>query len=157
VERAGKTLWNALRRLADPEKPLDLLRAVWPLIVGVRLATHTAPIAWEEGRLEIAVREPEWQKQLGAMTGELSHKINQWWGQRVVREVALVRGSVSTPREWELAKPRQRPASASKENSKEPLASILKDLEGPLAEISDGELRGLLARFIERYLGSQGK
>ncbi len=157
MEPAGKTLWNALRRLADPEKPLDLLRAVWPLIVGVRLATHTAPIAWEEGRLEIAVREPEWQKQLGAMTAELRRQINQWWGQQVVREISLVRGNVSTPREWELAEPRQRPAPASKENSKAPLASIVKDLEGPLAEINDGELRELLRRFIERYLGSQGK
>jgi hypothetical protein len=130
---------------------------VWPLIVGVRRATHTAPIAWEEGRLEIAVREPEWQKQLGSMKVELRRQINQWWGQQVVREVALVRGSVSTPREWELAQPRPRPASASRENSKAPLASILKGLEGPLAEISDAELRGLLARFIERYLAGQGK
>lgn len=157
MERAGKSLWNALRRLADPEKPLDLLVAVWPLIVGARLATHTEPIAWEEGRLKIAVSEPEWRQQLEPMTEELRRQVNRWWGRQVVQEVSWVRGHVSPPPEWEPAKPSATPAPALSENRKPALARILKDLEGPLAEISDTELRQLVARFIERYLESQGK
>lgn len=157
MEQAGKSLWNVLRRLADPENPLELLVAVWPLIVGVRLAAHTVPIAWDQDRLKIAVNEAEWHKQLQEMSGEVRRRINQWWGEQVVREVSLVRGKVSLPAEWEAQKPRGIPAPALRESREASLSAILKELEGPLGEISDEELRELVARFAERYLSSRAQ
>lgn len=159
MERAGKSLWNVLRRLADPEKPLDLLAAVWPLIVGVRLAAHTEPIAWDQGWLKVAVNEPEWQKQLESMSGEVCGQINRWWGGQVVREVSLVRGKVSPPAEPETRNPRgmAAPDLPLSENSRTPVSTILKELEGPLSEISDEELREVVARFAERYLSGRGR
>jgi hypothetical protein len=90
MQKAGEILRGALRRLKTPDQPLDWLVAVWPLVVGKRLAERTRPLACAAGVLEIAVEGAAWRDQLAEMTGSLRAQINRWWGGELVRQVKLV-------------------------------------------------------------------
>lgn len=157
MEQAGKSLWTALRRVARPEKPLDLLIAVWPLMVGHRLAGHTRPACWRGGEVEVAVRGDDWLEQLKGMGSDLRGQINRWWGSNLVRTVKIILDRAP-------ASPARRPAPSHGRTAK-PLASLaenkleaaLKELEGPLAGIADQELRELIERVAVKYLEKQGR
>ena len=95
MERAGKAAWSALKRLANPERPIDFLAAVWPLVVGARMAEYTRPIAWDSGRLQVGVSDLEWQRQLERMTQTVRRRINAWWGSEIVEEVSFEIGRAS--------------------------------------------------------------
>ncbi|MCL5288639.1 MAG: DUF721 domain-containing protein [Acidobacteria bacterium] len=157
---------TALRRVARPEKPLDLLAAVWPLMVGRRLALHTRPVAWSKGRMDVAVDQPEWHSQLESMSKDVRAQVNRWWGSELVREVRFVA---------ERSK-RQAPSVAGKSNAgglktrpygrsdaggtpseESALRAAVKELEPTLKGIADSDLRELIARVAGQYLGRQGK
>ena len=158
MERAAKGLWGVLRRVARPERPLDLLAAVWPLMVGQRLAAHTQPVAWEKGSVVVAVGDREWQKQLEGMADEVRKQINRWWGSELVREVKFSRGKVPGASAPPTAQAPRHPAQLQgKTEAEEKLKAALKELEGPLARISDVELRDLIARVAAKYLAKQEK
>lgn len=154
MERAGKTLWKALRKLARPDRPLDMLSAVWPLIVGPRLAGRTRPLSWTEARLRVSVDEGPWKSQVERLEKPIRAKINNWWGQGLVREIQFVSqrarpiaaaGKVRAPRS--RAKRGQLTGSEVERRIRERLKE-LKGLEG----IRDDELRELIARVATRYL-----
>lgn len=151
MERAGQSLWSALHRVARPEKPLDLLVAVWPLMVGRRLADHTRPVAWSKGRVDVAVDQPEWQSQLESMGKDVRTQVNKWWGSELVREVRFVPEKARRPR----------PAEEKKASSRAPvenkLSAALKELEPALNRIADTDLRELVARVAGQYLARQAK
>jgi hypothetical protein len=149
MERAGKTVWAALRRIARPEKPLDLLVAVWPLMVGARLAGHTRPVGWNGARLDVGVDEGPWQAQLERLARPLRTKVNAWWGGNLVREVRFV--AAKKKRTRAAAQPETPAASPAVAGAEEKLRHALKELEGPLAGISDTELRDLIARVAASY------
>lgn len=153
MERAGKAIWAALKRVAESERPVDFLAAVWPLVVGNRLANHTRPVAWEKTRLVIAVGDLEWQKQLERMTGELCEQINVWWGAAVVREVTFVRARGTHSREREPHGKAPAP-DAEKWGPAEEVDStaVLKELKEPLSRIKDVELRELVSRVARKYV-----
>ena len=160
MESAKKSLWSALRRVAKPEKPLDLLTAVWPLMVGRRLADHTRPVAWSKGRVDVAVDQPEWQSQLESMARDVRKQVNKWWGSELVREVRFVpekarrreiRKSKLEVRNEEVS---PRAGGTPSENA---LRVALKKLEPALKGIADADLRDLVARVAGQYLAKQGK
>ena len=163
MERAGQSLWGALRRVARPEKPLDLLAAVWPLMVGRRLALHTRPVALSKGRVDVAVDQPEWQSQLESMGKDVRQQVNKWWGSELVREVRFVperakqqaaRRAAHVPAiasgKAHTAEGQRAPVGDPMENK---LRSALKDLEPALRGIADADLRDLIARVAGQYLG----
>ncbi len=158
MERAGKSLWSALRRVARPEKPLDLLTAVWPLMVGRRLADHTRPVAWSKGRVDVAVDQPEWQNQLESMGKDVRQQVNSWWGSQLVREVRFVPEKAKKP---EIRKSKLEirnskftlPAGRTPVESK--LGAAMKELEPALQGIADEELRDLISRVASKYLGKE--
>jgi hypothetical protein len=159
MERAGQSLWSALRRVARPEKPLDILVAVWPLMVGRRLADHTRPIAWSKGRVDVAVDQPEWQSQLESMGKDVRKQVNQWWGSELVREVRFVPEKMKRPASDRVKRPRvaaeqEAPARAPEANK---LSAALKELEPALNKIADTDLRELVARVAGQYLAKQAK
>jgi len=158
MERAGKAIWAALKQVAESERPVDFLAAVWPLVVGSRLANHTRPVAWEKTRLVIAVGDLEWQKQLERMTGELCEQINLWWGTAVVREVTFVRARGDRPAEREPQGKAPGANAAKWELGKESdSTAILKELKEPLSRIQDAELRELVSRVARKYVTRGGK
>jgi len=153
MEHASKSVWAALRRIAKPEKPLDLLIAVWPLMVGSRLAAHTRPTGWNGSRLDVGVDEGPWQAQVERLSKPIRAKVNAWWGGNLVREVRFV---ASRRKKRAVATPpppvptRGKPAESEVEDK---LHAVMKELEQPLSEISDQELRELIARVAASYLG----
>jgi hypothetical protein len=155
MERAGKSLWSALHRVARPEKPLDLLVAVWPLMLGRRLADHTRPVAWSKGRVDVAVDQPEWQSQLENMAKDVRKQVNKWWGSELLREVRFVpeRGKRTEIRKSKL-EIRSSKVGAPAENK---LGAALKELEPALNRIADTDLRELVARVAGQYLARQAK
>jgi hypothetical protein len=159
MERAGQSLWSALRRVARPDKPLDLLVAVWPLMVGRRLASHTRPVAWSKGRVDVAVDEPEWKSQLESMGKDVRAQVNRWWGSELVREVRFVPERTSRPAAARGKRPQLvTETQASKRTPMEnKLGAVLKELEPALKGIADTDLRELIARVAGQYLDKQAK
>jgi len=90
MERAGKILGGALRRLKKPEAALAWLSAAWPSVVGRALAAHTRPVRCSDGRLEVAADSKVWQKQLESMKSEFCARVNQAWGGELVQEVKFL-------------------------------------------------------------------
>lgn len=161
MERAGKSLWSALRRVARPDKPLDLLTAVWPLMVGRRLALHTRPVAWRKGRVDVAVDQPEWQGQLESMGKDVRRQVNNWWGSELVREVRFVsektkRQPPASVRGKSTRLPEETGAS-SRTPAENKLSAVLKELEPALNRIEDADLRELISRVAGQYLDKQAR
>ena len=151
MERAGKAVLAALRRVAGSEQPLDFLAALWPLIVGARLAEHTRPVQWRKGALQIAVGDPEWQQQLERMPEALRSRINKWWGAGVVQEVTFVRGkagSAPVPR----TQPKVKPSKA-----RPPKEARVDELKDALRRIRDPEFRNLIERVAGKYMAGSEK
>ena len=146
MERAGKAVLAALRRVAGSEQPLDFLTALWPLIVGARLAEHTQPVQWKKGSLQIAVADREWQQQLERMPETLRTRINKWWGADVVVEVTFVRGKTGRQ-----AGPRTQP-KAKQGKTWPPREARVEELKEALGRIRDPELRDLVERVAAKYL-----
>ena len=147
MHRAGKVVLAALRRAAGTEKPLDLLEALWPLIVGPRLAEHTRPVAWEKGWVEVAVGDRDWQEQLEHMPDALRSRINRWWGTEIVEEVTFTRSKVA-----------RKPAPESKRPKAEKptrLTSEVRELKGELDSIRDPKLRELVGRVFRKYVAKK--
>ena len=151
MERAGKAVLAALCHVAGTEQPLDFLTALWPLIVGARLAEHTRPVQWRKGALQIAVGDPEWQQQLERMPEALRSRINKWWGAGVVQEVTFVRGkagSAPVPR----TQPKVKPSKA-----RPPKEARVDELKDALRRIRDPEFRNLIERVAGKYLAGSEK
>ena len=151
MERAGQSLWSALRRVARHERPLDILVAVWPLMVGRRLADHTRPVAWSKGRVDVAVDRPEWQSQLESMGKDVRTQVNNWWGSELVREVRFVPEKAKRPR------PAAEPVKNARTPAEHKLGAALRELEPALNKIADTDLRELVARVAGQYLARQAK
>lgn len=147
MERAGKAVLAALRRVAGSEQPLEFLTALWPLIVGARLAEHTRPVQWKKGSLQIAVSDSEWQQQLEQMPDTLRTRINKWWGADVVEEVTFVRGKAGRQ---PTTKPKAKPGK-----TRPPKEARVEELKEALGRIRDPELRNLVERVAAKYLAGE--
>lgn len=159
MEQAGKAIFNALKRLSKEERPLDFLAAVWPLIVGPRMARQTSPVLWEKGRVEIAVNDREWQRQLEKMGGEVRNQINKWWGKQAVREVSFLRarqGQRDRQPDSEAKAEERAPEKvwASSAMGGPRIDQVLKDFEKALTGINDKELRKLVSNVAQKYLAA---
>lgn len=156
MEHAGKAVLAALRRLAGSEQPIDFLTALWPLIVGARLAEHTRPNQWRKGELQVAVSDREWQEQLERMPDALRARINRWWGEDVVDELTFVRGQTS-PQVAVKAKTKQSKAGAPKEPETHPQNGKIEELREALSRIRDPAFRDLVERMAAKYLALASK
>lgn len=90
MERAGNFLGRTLRHLDRPEAALSWLSAAWPQIVGTALAAHTRPLRCDQGCLEISADGKAWKKELEELKPHFCARINQAWGDTLVREVKFV-------------------------------------------------------------------
>lgn len=90
MERAGRFLGSALRRLKRPEAGIAWLTSAWPEIVGETLAAHVRPATFESGHLEIIADGKEWANQLRSMEREFCAQINCAWGGDLVHDVIVV-------------------------------------------------------------------
>jgi predicted nucleic acid-binding Zn ribbon protein len=87
MERAGDFLGVALRRMQDRRAAAFWLRAQWPSLIGETLAVHLRLSSCVKYTLRLEADSREWKNQAEAMEQQLRERINQAWGETLVREM----------------------------------------------------------------------
>ncbi len=95
MEQISEFLGKALRRMDRPEAAMAWLSSAWPTIVGKTLAEHARPLRCQSGCLELTADGKPWQRQLEGMKGEISARVNQAWGGKLVSELKFASDSES--------------------------------------------------------------
>ena len=73
----------------DNELDLDVLRKLWPSLVGEKLASATTVTAVQGARVVINVPDQIWRRQLYRMRPQLLSKINEPWATPWIKEIAF--------------------------------------------------------------------
>ena len=85
-----KTLPEILRSVGNAKEVVEAAAiAAWKRAAGEGLRNHAAPLRLEGKTLVVAIADAVWQKQLGAMTGQLLFRINAILGQTLVSQIDL--------------------------------------------------------------------
>lgn len=71
--------------------------ARWREVVGEQIADHCEPLGFEDGSLTVRAKSTAWATQLGLMSGQIRHRINEEFGREIVRELTVVG---PTARSW---------------------------------------------------------
>ena len=88
---AVRQLLASFRKLPnwDAELDLEVLRKLWPSLVGPKLASATQVTAVQGSRVVINVPDQIWRKQLSRMRPQLLAKLNEPWATPWVKEIAF--------------------------------------------------------------------
>lgn len=113
---------------------------VWNQAVGERIAAHAQPSAYREGTLTVTVDSAPWMQQLTYLKKELIAKVNEEFGQEMVREIYMKAGRIAPPAQEKPHVPKRRELSTTEET----------EITEQTASISDPELRTVLERLIKR-------
>jgi predicted nucleic acid-binding Zn ribbon protein len=100
MDRAGKLL-RGLKIGGESLPAEESVRAAWPLAVGARIAAHTRPVEFVEGRLVVEVQDAVWQSQLQTLSGQILGRLRDFAGAASVRSL-----------EFRLGVPRRMPQRA---------------------------------------------
>jgi len=73
----------------DGELDLEVLRKLWPSLVGEKLAAVTAVTAVQGARVVINVPDQIWRKQLYKMRPQLLAKMNEPWATPWITEIVF--------------------------------------------------------------------
>ena len=79
------TIYRKLVREAVDEQ--SLLVALWPVVVGPKVAERTRAVRLYRQTLVVEAASPEWRRQLSSMTWEIVAKLNAATGKEVVTDV----------------------------------------------------------------------
>ncbi|WP_297083554.1 DUF721 domain-containing protein [uncultured Demequina sp.] len=69
----------------------------WREVVGDQIADHCEPQSFDEGVLTVKADSTAWATQLGIMSGQIRHRINEEFGRDIVRELNVLG---PTARSW---------------------------------------------------------
>ncbi|MFV0633007.1 DUF721 domain-containing protein [Demequina sp.] len=69
----------------------------WREVVGDQIADHCEPLSFDEGVLTVKASSTAWATQLGLMSGQIRHRINEEFGREIVRELTVLG---PTARSW---------------------------------------------------------
>ena|SRR2546426_1887080 len=73
----------------DNELDLEVLRKLWPSVVGAKLASATTVTAVHGSRVVVNVPDQIWRKQLIRMRPQLLSKMNEPWATPWIKEIAF--------------------------------------------------------------------
>jgi predicted nucleic acid-binding Zn ribbon protein len=73
----------------DEQLDLELLRKLWPSLVGTQLAEATTVTAVQGSRVVVNVPDRIWRKQLIRMKPQLLARINEPWATPWIQEIAF--------------------------------------------------------------------
>jgi predicted nucleic acid-binding Zn ribbon protein len=73
----------------DHELDLDVLRKLWPSLVGDKLANATTVTAVQGTRVVVNVPDQVWRRQLVRMRPQLLLKINEPWATPWIEEIVF--------------------------------------------------------------------
>lgn len=78
------------------ERSLDDYRVwdAWDEVVGATVARNARPIRLDGPRLVVAVKSNTWMQELTMLRGDITGRLNEWMGRKVVGEIFLVVGRV---------------------------------------------------------------
>ena len=78
------------------ERSLDDFRVwdAWDEVVGPTVARNAQPIRLDGPRLVVAVKSNTWMQELTMLRGDITGRLNEWMGRKVVGEIFLVVGHV---------------------------------------------------------------
>jgi len=74
----------------DKELDVELLRKLWPDLVGESIAGAVSIMALEGSRLILHVTDRTWQRELFRMRQHLLRKVNEPWPTPWIKEIAFV-------------------------------------------------------------------
>jgi predicted nucleic acid-binding Zn ribbon protein len=86
--RAPRPAANALRTAlerAAPRTPLAALQAVWPEVVGERIAAVASPASERTGEVTVSCADSVWAQELDLMQGELLERLRARLGEAAPR------------------------------------------------------------------------
>lgn len=91
MEELGNLLPKAFQKqvLGGRRPVLEILAPLWPRVAGKFIGQCSRPVAFEDGRLTIAVSSPSWETQLRAMSEPLQAQINSFLGAPVVKKLRI--------------------------------------------------------------------
>lgn len=74
------------------EKPIERgeVLALWPKIIGEKIAEHARAVALESGILFLEVDDSAWRNELSLLSGELVKKINDYFQDERVQKIHLM-------------------------------------------------------------------
>jgi len=88
MEQLGSFLPGFLRSVAkDEETALTFLDALWPEIVGQRLAAQCRPVSLKEETLTVMVQTETWRNELMAMKSLMISAVKKFWGMQLVETI----------------------------------------------------------------------
>lgn len=93
MEDIGSMLPGILQKHLRPGKGpvLEILAPLWPRAVGKYIGQFSKPVAFEDGRLILAVASPSWETQLRAMADPLRAQINGFLGSPIIETLRIRR------------------------------------------------------------------
>lgn len=88
MEPLRSFLPDFLRSIAkDEENALRFLDALWPEIVGGRLADRCRPVSLRDKRLTVMVPTATWKKELVGMRSMMIRAVERFWGLQLVETI----------------------------------------------------------------------
>jgi hypothetical protein len=145
IARAGSVLAELVERLSFRERLREhAVWNVWAETVGSVLASKSAPVRIEEGKLFVSVANSAWMQELQFLKDDIRSRLNHRLGASVVRGIYLVLGA-GKPRRNEEAALRIHPVDETA------ISSLVPDLQLPEIEAAIRRL----ARARARRLGPE--
>jgi len=90
MDELVKTFPGLLRVMGDSKEVAEAAAiAAWKHAAGEGLRNHALPLCLEGKTLVVAIADAVWQKQLGAMKGQMLFRINAILGQPLVSQIDL--------------------------------------------------------------------
>jgi hypothetical protein len=135
-----KTLPGILRSVGNAKEVVEAAAiAAWKRAAGSGLRNHAAPLRLEGKTLVVAVADAVWQKQLGAMKGQLLFRINAILGQPLVSQIDLRIDPRIAP---------TRPPADSKTKEEKLDTEVSLELYSAASAIKDKQLRQLFLKAV---------
>jgi hypothetical protein len=127
----------------------EMLRLLWPVVVGPALGASTRLVSVRGSRLRIAVPDQNWKRELSALERTVLDAVHRACGEEFARSVDLVEDATLAARQ---------PAedAAKLRAQRGPVTSAPASGAGlPLDDIADEGLREMFRQSVEKYFRHQ--
>lgn len=121
---------------------VEFMQLKWAQAVGAELACRSEPAAFDQGVLTVRVLDAAWGKVIVRLQNRIARQLNERLGAAVVKQIRFVRDAVRL----------QAPGPAPTASPREVESRLIREAA---AAVRDAELRQVLIRTAERYLGAQ--
>jgi hypothetical protein len=137
-------------RLKDNEQAVAaFVFASWRMIAGEALRERTAPLAFTQKRLTLAVENETWKRHLEGLSGDMLFRLNAVLGQGVVSFIEFRADEAAVSKSEQTEQGRAKTAAVAK-----PVPRSIKKAAGAIA---DESLRGQFLGAASAYLTGRNR